>query len=177
MGEIKPGYLPEVVGGVNRAQYKSKVQAFLRAHQDQGVIRKIRQAEPLTIQDLADLEQFFYNGDGVESKETFVQVYGRPQNLAMFIRGLVGLDRRAAKERFAAFLDQKTYTADQIQFVNTIIDHLTRNGVMEPGLLYEWPYTDLHHLGLDGLFTDAQAESLVGVLRQINGSVAMNWNL
>ena len=171
LGEIKPGYLPEVVGGVNRAQYKKKVEAFLRAHLDQGVIRKIRQAQPLTAQDLADLEYFFYNGDGIESKEAFVQVYGYPQNLAAFIRSLVGLDRRAAKERFAAFLDQATYTADQIQFVNYIIEHLTKNGAMEPRLLYEQPFTALHYSGLDGIFGGSQADNLVAVLVGINESV------
>ena len=177
LGELKPGYLSEVAGSVNRAQYKKKVEAFLRAHQDEGVIGKIRRAEPLAIQDLADLEHFFYNGDGIESKETFVQVYGHPQNLAMFIRGLVGLDRRAAKERLAAFLDQKVYTADQIQFVSYVIDHLTKNGTLQPGLLYERPFTDLHQMGLDGLFTETQAERLVGALLQINGSVERNWQV
>jgi type I restriction enzyme R subunit len=171
LGEIKPSYLPDVVGGVNRAQYKEKVRQFLRAHQDQGVIRKIRLAQPLTLQDLADLEHFFYTGDGVESKETFLQVFGRPQNLATFIRSLVGLDRRAAKERFAAFLDQKVYTADQIEFVNEIIEHLTKNGVVEPGLLYERPFTDVHQMGPDGLFTERQAQDLFRVLEGINGSV------
>ena len=171
LGEIKPTYLPDVVGGVNRAQYQKKVEQFLRDHQDQGVIRKIRLAEPLTVQDLADLEQFFYNGDGIESKETFVQVYGHPQNLAAFVRSLVGLDRRAAKERFAAFLDQQVYTADQIQFVNYVIDHLTKNGTMAVRLLYEQPFTILHYNGVDGLFGGAQATALVTILESINQSV------
>lgn len=171
LGEMKPGYLPEVAGGVNRAQYRKKVEAFLRAHQDRGVIRKIRQAQPLTAQDLADLERFFYSGDGIESREAFVQVYGRPQNLAAFIRSLVGLDRRVAKERLAAFLDQSVYTADQIQFVTMIIDHLTKNGAIAPGLLYEQPFTDFHYNGLDGLFGDEQANRLLAVIQAINESV------
>ncbi len=171
LGEIKPGYLPEVAGGVNKAQYRKKVEAFLHDHLEDGVIRKIRRAEPLTAQDLADLEYFFYNGDGIGSKEAFVQVYGPTPNLAMFIRGLVGLDRRAAKERFAAFLDQTTYTADQIQFINYIIDHLTRNGTLEPSLLYERPFTDLHYSGPEGLFNDGQANRVMAVLEGINASV------
>ena len=171
LGEMKVDYLPEVAGGVNRAQYLKKVGAFLRAHQDEGVIRKIRLAQPLSIQDLADLEHFFYNGDGVGSKDTFVQIYGHPQNLAMFIRSLVGLDRRAAKERFAAFLDQQTYTADQIQFVTIIIDYLTKNGTMAPRMLYEQPFTALHYSGLDGVFAGSQADRLVAVLVGINDSV------
>ena len=89
----------------------------------------------------------------------------------MFIRSLVGLDRRAAKERFAAFLDQQTYTADQSQFVTIIIDYLTKNGTMAPRMLYEQPFTALHYSGLDGVFAGSQADRLVAVLVGINDSV------
>jgi type I restriction enzyme R subunit len=167
LGEVKPGYLPAAGGGVNREQYKKKVEQFLRDHRDEPVIRKIHLAEPLTIEDLAELDRFFYDGGAAASKE-FVQVYGRPENLAAFVRGLVGLDRRAAKQRFAAFLDQQVYTADQIEFVNHIINYLTENGAMEPGLLYEQPFTDVHHMGPEGLFTQAQATDLFRVLQEIN---------
>jgi type I restriction enzyme R subunit len=172
-GQIRESMLPEVADGINKAQYRKKVEQAIRAHQDDGVIRKIRLAEPLTPQDLADLEAFFYSADGVESHETFVQIYGQPLNLAAFVRSLVGLDRKAAKERFAAFLDQQAYTADQIQFVNIIIDHLTRNGTMSPALLYERPFTDVHYAGLDGLFDDHQAGALVSVIEDINHSVTV----
>ena len=64
----------------------------------------------------------------------------------------MGLDRIAAKNAFSAYLDEKTFTAEQIQFINYVIDHLTTNGVMKEELLYEQPYTDLHDLGVDGVF-------------------------
>lgn len=40
----------------------------------------------------------------------------------MFVRSLVGLDRNAAKTAFADFLDDQRYSADQITFVNLLID-------------------------------------------------------
>ena len=36
------------------------------------------------------------------------------------------------------------------RFVEMIIDRLTQGGVMEPGQLYEPPFTGLHYQGLDG---------------------------
>jgi type I restriction enzyme R subunit len=170
LGETRETYLPEVIDGVNRAQYRKKVEQFIRERQDEGVIRKIRLAQPLTARDLADLEGLFNDGV-VEPRELFVQIYGAPANLAAFIRSLVGLDRKAAKERFAAFLDNTTYTADQIQFVNTIIDYLTRNGTMDPGLLYDQPFTAMHYLGVEGMFAEPQARELVAVIRGVNESV------
>jgi type I restriction enzyme, R subunit len=62
------------------------------------------------------------------------------------------------------------FTADQIEFVNLIIDYLTQYGVMPAALLYESPFTDLTPHGPDGLFTNAQVDDLVAVLNQIRAA-------
>jgi type I restriction enzyme, R subunit len=160
--------LPYMTAGVNVAQYRKKVEQFLRDHEDFWVIQKIRWAIPLETPDLAALEDFFYRAEEVGGQEQFVQIYGRQENLAAFIRSLVGLDRKAAKARFAAFLDGQTFTADQIRFVNYIIDHLAANGTIDLNLLYDQPFTGIHDEGLDGIFADAQAEALLAVVRAVN---------
>lgn len=53
-----------------------------------------------------------------------------------------GLDPEAAKAAFAWFLTGGRYPANQIEFVNMIIDHLMQHGVMNPDVLYESPFTD-----------------------------------
>lgn len=97
----------------------------------------------------------------------------RQENLATFIRGLVGLERSAAKEKFAAFLDGRRFTADQIRFVTYIIEHLTRNGALDPGLLYDQPFTDIHHGGPEGIFTNSQTDKLVGIVVSVNESIGV----
>jgi len=54
----------------------------------------------------------------------------------------VGLDRQAAKRAFDGFLAGKTLTANQIQFVNLVVDYLTQAGWMTAAHLYESPFTD-----------------------------------
>jgi type I restriction enzyme, R subunit len=171
LGELKPAWMPEVARGVDIAQYRKKVTQFIRAHEDYVVIQKIRWALPLTAEDLAALEDFFFAADEIGSRDDFVRAFGAAPGLPQFIRGLVGLDRKAAKERFKTFLDQSVYTADQIQFVNFIIDHLTRNGTMDPALLYERPFTDFHYAGPEGVFSDGEVEVLVKVIREVNAVV------
>ena len=86
------------------------------------------------------------------------------------MRSLVGLDREAAKEALAGFLAGKTLGANQIEFVNLIVDHLTEHGVMDAALLYESPFTDLTPRGPDGLFSSKEVDELITVLTTVNAT-------
>ena len=159
-----------VAGGVNIAQYRKKVEQFVMQHKNEQVIRKIRLAMPLTEEDLQKLDTFFFEADETGTREEFEKIYGEQESLSLFIRRLVGLDRRAVKEAFAAYLDDKVFTADQIRFMNYIIEHLTRNGTMDERLLYRSPYVDIHEMGVEGVFPKL-ADHIIGLIRRINGSV------
>ena len=87
--------------------------------------------------------------------------------LGGFVRSLVGLDREAAIEAFARFLDGSTYTVAQVRFVNLIVDELTANGVVEPRRLYESPYTDDAPTGPDYVFPEAEVEVLFETLHEV----------
>jgi hypothetical protein len=52
---------------------------------------------------------------------------------------LNALDGEAAKRAFTEFLEGRRLNADQLEFLDLIIDHLTARGVMDPSLLYESP--------------------------------------
>jgi type I restriction enzyme, R subunit len=80
------------------------------------------------------------------------------------IRSREGLDRVAATEAFAAFLDQTRFSVEQVRFVQLIIDELTANGVMEPSRLYESPYIDHGHL--DVIFPQ-EVGLIVKILRDV----------
>lgn len=84
----------------------------------------------------------------------------------------MGLDRGAAKQAFAGFLERKTQSASQIEFVNLIIDHLTEHGVMDPRRLYESPFTDISPRGPEGLFGPDRVDELIAVLQDIRNAAA-----
>ena len=80
---------------------------------------------------------------------------------------MVGLDREAAKRAFDGFLNGKVLSANQIQFVNLVIDYLTQAGWMRPSQLYESPFTDFSPKGVEGVFNPEQVTQLIVVLDKI----------
>ena len=167
LGEMSEVQLDSLVTGVNIVQYKKKVEQFLQTHKNHQVIRKIRLAMPLSREDLKKLEEFFYGADDTGSKKEFLQIYGQEAALPIFIRKIVGLDRKAVRKAFSEYLDDKVFAADQIRFINFIIDHLMKNGVIPENILFDRPYTDIHEHGLDGVFP-AQADHLIAIVRNLN---------
>jgi type I restriction enzyme R subunit len=123
----------------------------------------------VTPTDLAELDRLLFESGGVGSRQEFERAFGKAEHLGDFVRRLVGLDREAAKQAFAEFLQGGAYTASQIGFVNQVIDHLTRNGVMDPSLLYEPPYTDFSSGGVEALFPET-ADELFGILVAISAN-------
>jgi len=147
-------------------QFRIKARAFLRQHEDHLAIHKLRTNKPLTALDLEDLEAMLL-ASGVGDPDAIQKAKEESQGLGLFVRSLVGLDRVAAKEAFAHFLIGTTFGANQIEFVNLMINHLTEHGVMGAVLLYESPFTDIAPHGPDDLFTSEQVEDLITILDRV----------
>jgi type I restriction enzyme R subunit len=171
LGDIELVDVPVQQTGFSPYQYRKKVEAYIREHEDHIAIHKLKRNVALTEGDLVELEEMLFSSQEVESRDRFEQVYGKEMSLKLFIRQIVGLDRNAAKASFAKYLKGGNFTANQIRFVENIIDYLTQNGVMNPGLLYESPFTDLHSSGLDGVFNDDEADEIVAKVRSFTETV------
>jgi type I restriction enzyme R subunit len=163
--------LPEFTSGADRTKFLAKARQFLKANENHITIARLRRNQPLTASDLAELERMMVDA-GVGTADDLSREKAKSQGLGVFIRSLVGLDREAAKQAFSQFLSGGTATANQVEFVNLIVDHLTENGVMDPKRLWESPFTDKSPRGPQGVFSSVQVDQLVAVLREIRERAA-----
>ena len=147
-------------------RFREKTRAFLRGHLNHLSIQKLRLNQPLTPLDLAELERMLL-GSGAGAPEHWAKAKNESEGLGVFVRSLVGLERDAAKQVLGRFTAGKALSANQIEFVNLMVEHLTQDGAMKPELLYESPFTDLAPQGPDELFGSGQADELVALLAEI----------
>ena len=130
------------------------------------VIFKLRNNKQLTETDLSELETILIE-NGLGNAEDLDSAKQESHGLGLFVRSLIGLDREVAKQEFGKFLTDKTLNANQIEFINMIIDYLTEHGAIAAERLYESPFTDFASQGIDSLFTSSQVDELFALLDDV----------
>ena len=120
--------------------YKAKAEFYVRQHQDNEVIAKLKSNVPLNSNDVKKLEQILWSEVG--TKEDYEAEFGE-KPLGEFVREIVGLEMSAAKEAFAQYLNDVNLDSRQIYFVNQIVEYIVHNGLMKDlSVLQESPFTD-----------------------------------
>lgn len=159
--------MPTIAPVTDRERFTAKVRDYLRRHPDNLALRKVRTGKPLTASDIESLEELL-GRSGAGTTDELHQAIAAAAGLGSFIRSLVGLDRDAVNERFADFLADTHASADQIHFVEMIVDHLTKNGRMEPSRLYDPPFTDTAPQGPEQVFGMTELTRLVDIIENFD---------
>jgi type I restriction enzyme R subunit len=87
--------------GTNRERFEAKVRTYLRSHEDELAVQKLRRNRQLTTADLAWFENLFVEF-GFGTREDVEEVATEHQGLGIFLRSLSGLDRTAAAAAYVA---------------------------------------------------------------------------
>ena len=112
-----------------RVTYKQSVLDFLSQNRNLPVLQKIYDMEQLTKADVDELERILWQELG--SKEDYNRfTSGMPcgSNVAIFIRSILGVDRKNAVRMFSEFISGNELNADQEDFLMTIISYVCENG-------------------------------------------------
>lgn len=108
--------------------YKEKVQHYLKAHEDDEAIYKLRHNQVITPDEMKHLENLLWIDLG--SKDDYRLHFGDTP-ITRLIRKIVGLDRQAAMAEFSRFLDDQSLNSRQIHFVELLVDYIVKNGFIE----------------------------------------------
>lgn len=114
--------------------YREKVLDYLAANSDNETIRKIQNLEPINFADIRELERILWQELGTQEE------YNNStdiDNLAVFIRSIVGIDQNAINEKFGDFLNGNILNSQQQEFVKQIIYYVRENGDIEASDLLE----------------------------------------
>lgn len=139
---------------INKERYLRKIRKFIEEHRQNLIIRKIRDAKPLTDKDVETLQKFLLESDPAVSEEEFREIVGEEIDLIKFVRSVSGLSRETVIREFEEFLKDNRLSSNQIQFIEQMIEFYTQKGHLEIGTLYEPPFDFLDQDGIDGVFRD-----------------------
>ncbi|MBB1502744.1 DEAD/DEAH box helicase family protein [Propioniciclava sp. MC1683] len=171
LGESSEIELRGISVGTNWERFKAKARAYLREHEDNIALHRLRHNRQLTPTDLEAL-QGLLEASGAGTAADIEKAAQESNGLGLFVRSLVGLDRAAAAEAFSEFTAGSDLSADQLRFIELIIEHLTANGTMPARRLYEAPFTDFAFGGPEVLFVDADVTRLIGLLRRVDSTAS-----
>ncbi|MDO4331681.1 MAG: DEAD/DEAH box helicase family protein [Eubacteriales bacterium] len=147
--------------------YKAKAEYYVRQHQDNEVIAKLKSNVMLTSADIKVLEKILWSEVG--TKADYEAEYGQ-KPLGEFVREIVGLDMAAAKAAFAEYLDETYLDSRQIYFVNQIVEYIVHNGMMKDlSVLQDAPFSDQG--SIVEIFTDMSVwMGIRRVIEQVNAN-------
>jgi type I restriction enzyme R subunit len=136
-----------------------------------GVLKKIRAGESVTEDDLARLNSLVHTQNPNVDLNTLKEFFPESSaTLDKILRTIVGMDNDAIEQIFTDFV-QQTHThmnAKQQRFIGLLKNHMVRYGAISIEQLYDAPFTTVHDMGLDGVFSQAQADVIQRFIRQFD---------
>lgn len=152
-------------GLIDIRTYKEKVIDYLLLHSDNDTIRKIKNLEKIDAEDMKELESILWNELGTaEEYHNSTDI----DNLAVFIRSIVGIEQEVINEKFGEFLMENTLNSTQQEFVRAIIDYVRENGDIEvEDLIEKAPFDEYNITDLFG----AKVHIITRIVNLVHDSV------
>ena len=103
---------------------------YLEKHCDLPVLLKIYNLEQLTSEDIVELQRILWEELGIhEDYDQCAQKLQCGPNVAIFIRSIIGVDKKTALAKFSRFIDRaQELNSEQLEFLDNIITYFCQNG-------------------------------------------------
>ena len=138
----------ETVEGVDdvviTSTYKQRVVDYLYNNTNNATLRKIKDFEQLTHDDIVELERIFFEELGTkEDYNKLAEGHPYKNNVAAYIRVINGIDRKKALQIYRNFIQDTNLTANQELYLKNILDYVSENGDIETRNFTEYPLKSL----------------------------------
>jgi len=145
--------------------YEEKVIDYLLSNEVNETIIKIKMLDKINAEDLKELERILWQELG--TKDDYFNVT-KEENLAVFIRSIVGIEQEAINQKFAEYLNTNILSSKQQEFVKSIINYVQQNGdITKQDLVEKSPFSDFD---VAGLFND-KIDVLLNVINNLHESI------
>jgi type I restriction enzyme R subunit len=169
LGDLSAASLRGMEIGADLTRFEQKLRIFLRTHENQLAVQKIRRNRQITAIDLDELERIFIES-GIGTETEINQAKANSGGLGVFLRSITGLDRQAAAAAFSKFQEGKTFTSAQLRFVNQLIDYLAHNGSITVDVFYRSPFNAIAPSGPEDIFVEVDIEAMIHTIHAVNAT-------
>ncbi len=160
---VSDAALRHTTPATDMARFRQKAEQYLQKHLDHIALQRVRMNRQLTAQDLDALQNMLVEA-GVGTREDIETAAQEAQGLGLFIRRIVGVEPQVAEEAFSEFIRDANFSAEQLHFIDLIVDYLAANGAVSPAALYESPFSDYAPQGPESVLGDAEVDDVISIL-------------
>ena len=154
------------MGSSDFEDYRAKVNEYIEAHKNQAAINKLLHNEPISTEDYKELERIF-----TEELGTIEDYQANYQDtpFGLLIRKIAKMDRDAAYAAFSTFIAEERPNAEQIHFIEQVVDYVTENGYINNVLdLMKAPFDRPYKFSM--IFTREEQVKFVQIINSIKSN-------
>ncbi len=166
LSQVQTGKRSSSILTVDMKAYEKQVESVLTELFDKTpVLNKIRRGEPVTEKELESLSSLVLTQNPDVSLEVLQEFYDEATPLDQILRNIIGMEPNAVRERFEQFAHKHPHlTAKQTRFLSMLQNHIAKYGAIELERLYEDPFTLVDADGIDGVFSEEEADELITII-------------
>lgn len=151
------------------AAYRDHVEAYIKSLiKENPVLQKIQAGNPVTENELAELSAILESQDNRISEDDLMRAYDqRTASFIQLMRHILGLETLESwsvkvNSSFDEFIaEHTTLTSLQIRFLQTLRNFIIQTGKLEKKDLIQAPFTQIHPMGVRGVFDKQQIEEIM----------------
>lgn len=154
------------MGSSDFDDYRARVNEYVETHKSQPAIDKLLHNEPILLDDYKELERIFTHELG--TTEDYQMNY-QDTPFGLLIRKIAKMDRDSAYAAFSTFIAEERPNAEQIHFIEQVVDYVVENGYVKDVLdLMKAPFDRPYKFSV--IFTREEQIKFVHIINNIKNN-------